>query len=70
MEEQQIQRFVRRYSTDGQFRSSMALQPEQTLSLNGFSLAVAQVIERLMPQLAGAQPLNRLFSARPFFWYH
>lgn len=70
MEEQQIQKFVRRYSTDSQFRSAMALQPEQTLSFNGFSLAVAQVIQRLMPQLAGTQPLDGVLLMKPFFWIH
>lgn len=68
MEEQQIQMFVQRYSTDARFRSELTSRPERTLSLEGATPAVTRVMRSLMPQLAGAQPLHGLFSVTPKFW--
>ena len=52
MEEQQIQDFVHRVSTDEELRKELGRNPDGVIMHEGFSPRVAQIMTRLVPQLA------------------
>jgi hypothetical protein len=52
MEEQQIQEFVHRVSSDEKLRSELASDPEKVVMWEGFSPRVMQIVMRLVPHLA------------------
>ena len=58
MEEQQIQEFVHRVSNDEALRKELASDPEGVIMCESFSPRVAQIITRLVPQLASNQSLE------------
>lgn len=64
MEEQIIQEFVHRVSTDENLRKELVSEPEGVLMREGFSPRVARVISRLMPCLAMEQTTGSTYS----FW--
>lgn len=61
-EEQQIQHFVHRVSTDEQLRTALASTPEEVMVREGFSPRVARIISRLVPHLTVEQELEQSFS--------
>jgi len=52
MEEQQIQDFVHRVSTEETLRTELANDPKSVIERESFSPRVAQVVMRLVPHLA------------------
>jgi hypothetical protein len=58
MEELQIQEFVHRILTDEELRKELASTPDSVIMREGFSPRVAQIITRLVPQLAMEKPLE------------
>lgn len=64
MEEQMIQEFVHRVSTDENLRKELASAPDGVLMREGFSPRVARVIARLVPCLAMEQTTGSTYS----FW--
>ncbi len=52
MEEKQIQEFVRRVAQDGMLRNELATDPTAVIARENFSPRVAQIVARLIPQLA------------------
>lgn len=64
MEEQQIQEFVHRVSTDKELRKELASAPDSVIMREGFSPRVAQIIMRLVPHLAMEKPLEASLN----FW--
>ena len=52
MEEQIIQEFVHRVSTDEHLRKELASEPESVIMREGFSPRVARVIARMAPYLS------------------
>ena len=65
MEEQQIQEFVHRVSNDEVLRKELASDPTGVISRERFSPRVAQIITRLVPQLALDQQMEPSFA-----WWH
>jgi hypothetical protein len=65
MEELQIQEFVHRVLTDEELRKELASTPDSVIMREGFSPRVAQIITRLVPQLAMEKPLEP-----SLFWWH
>ena len=65
MEEQIIQEFVHRVSTDESLREELATSPESVIMREGFSPRVARVIARLAPHLTMEQSMGQAFS----FWH-
>jgi hypothetical protein len=57
MEEQQIQEFVHRVVTDETMRGELARNPVGVMKRQSFSPRVAEIISRLLPQLAFEQPM-------------
>ena len=57
-EEQQIQQFVHRVSTDEELRNALVRDPEMVIQREGFSPRVAHIISRLVPHLAIEQELE------------
>jgi hypothetical protein len=66
MEEQQIQEFVHRVSNDEALRKELTIDPEGVIVRQGFSSRVAQVVERLVPQLT----LNQEIGPSLNWWPH
>ena len=62
MEEQQIQDFVHRISTEEELRKELARDPDGVIMREGFSPRVAQIMMRLAPQLAMDKPIGPAFS--------
>ena len=65
MEEQIIQEFVHRVSTDENLRKELASEPEGVIMREGFSPRVARVIARLAPHLTVEQSIGQGFG----FWH-
>lgn len=61
-EEQQIQSFVHRVSTDEELRNALVRDPDMVMMREGFSPRVAQIISRLVPHLAVERELEPSFS--------
>ena len=60
MEEQKLQEFVHRVSTDEALRKELASNPESVLKREGLSPRLAKVATRLIPILTvGNQPLDQ-----------
>ena len=58
MEEQQIQDFVHRISTDEELRKELARDPDGVIMREGFSPRVAKIVSRLVPHLAMDEPIG------------
>ena len=65
MEEQQIQDFVHRVSTDEALRKELACDPHGVIMHEGFSPRVAKIVSRLVPHLAMDEPIGPSLS-----WWH
>ena len=65
MEEQQIQDFVHRVSTDEELRKELARDPDGVIMREGFSPRVTGIVTQLVPHLALEKPLN---ATSP--WWH
>jgi hypothetical protein len=65
MEEQQIQDFVHRVSTDEELRNELARDPDGVIMRENFSPRVTQIVTRLAPQLAMDKPLELSLP-----WWH
>ena len=64
MEEQIIQEFVHRVSTDEQLRKEFATEPDRVIMREGFSPRVARVIARLAPHMALDHSIGQSYT----FW--
>ena len=58
MEEQIIQEFVHRVSTDENLRKELASEPEGVIMREGFSPRVARVLSRMVPHLTMEQSIG------------
>lgn len=58
MEEQQIQDFVHRVTTEETLRTELANNPQSVIEREGFSPRVAQVVMRLVPHLSLNKPID------------
>ena len=65
MEEQQIQEFVHRVSTDEALRKELASDPEGVILREGFSPRVTQIVSRLVPHLS----LGHSLPFSPNYWW-
>ena len=65
MEELQIQEFVHRVLTNEELRKELASTPDSVIMREGFSPRVAQIITRLVPQLAMEKQLEVSLA----FWH-
>ena len=65
MEEQIIQEFVHRVSSDENLRKELAANPESVIMREGFSPRVARVVARLAPHLKMEQSIGPTFG----FWH-
>ena len=65
MEEQVIQEFVHRVSTDEKLRKELASDPDSVIMRENFSPRVAWVVARLVPHLAMEQTIGPAFG----FWH-
>ena len=65
MEEQIIQEFVHRVSTDENLRKELVSEPDSVIMREGFSPRVARVVARLSPHLTLEQPVGPSFP----FWH-
>ena len=65
MEEQQIQDFVHRVSTDEKLRNELEHDPDSVIVREGFSPRVAKIVSRLVPHLAMDKPLELSLP-----WWH
>ncbi len=65
MEEQQIQNFVHRVSTNEELHEELTRDPDDVILREGFSPKVAQIVARLVPHLALDEPIS---SESP--WWH
>jgi hypothetical protein len=63
MEEQQIQDFVHRISTDEKLRKELARDPDGVIMREGFSPRIAKIVSRLVPHLAMDEPIG------PSLWW-
>jgi hypothetical protein len=66
MEEQIIQEFVHRASTDEHLRKELASDPDGVIMREGFSPRVARVISRLVPHLLAGQSVGS--ENKPTWW--
>ncbi len=66
MEEQQIQDFVSRVSSDENLRNELANDPDTVIARENFSPRVAQVIIKMVPHLAFGS--GALFAV-PLYWW-
>ena len=64
MEEQLIQEFVHRVSTNEKLREELKRDPDGVIMRESFSPRVAQVVSRLVPHLAFDKPIDPSFP----FW--
>ena len=62
MEEQQIQDFVHRVSTDEELRKELGRDPDGVIMREGFSPRVAKIVLRLVPHLAMDEPIGPSLS--------
>lgn len=62
MEEQIIQEFVHRVSTDESLRKELASKPDSVMMREGFSPRVARVITRLVPHLKAGSSTDTSFN--------
>ena len=62
MEEQQIQDFVHRVSTDEELRKALVRNPDGVIMREGFSPRIAQIVSRLVPHLAMNEPIGPSLS--------
>ncbi len=58
MEEQQIQEFVHRVSTDEELHKELEHDPDSVIMREGFSPRMAQVVKQLVPHLSLEEPLG------------
>ncbi len=58
MEEQQIQDFVYRASTDEGLREELEHDPDSVIMREGFSPRMARVVKQLVPHLSLEEPLG------------
>ena len=58
MEEQQIQDFVHRVSTNEELHEELTRDPDGVILREGFSPRVAQVVSKLVPHLSLEKPLG------------
>ncbi len=58
MEEQIIQEFVHRVSTDENLRKELASEPDGVIMREGFSPRVARVLSRIVPHLLAGQSIG------------
>ena len=58
MEEQIIQEFVHRVSSDESLRKELATEPEGVMMREGFSPRVARVLSRMVPHLLAGQSIG------------
>ncbi len=58
MEEQIIQEFVHRISTDERLRKELASEPDSVTMREGFSPRVARVLSRMVPHLLAGQSVE------------
>ena len=58
MEEQIIQEFVHRVSTEEYLRKELASEPESVIMREGFSPRVARVLSRMVPHLLAGQSIG------------
>jgi hypothetical protein len=58
MEEQVIQEFVHRVSTDEKLRKELAGDSDSVLMREGFSPRVARVLSRMVPHLLAGQSIG------------
>jgi len=58
MEEQIIQDFVHRASTDEKLREELANNPDGVIMREGFSPRIARVIARMVPHLSAGQSIG------------
>lgn len=58
MEEQIIQEFVHRVSTDENLRKELATEPDSVMMREGFSPRVARVLTRMVPHLLAGQSVG------------
>jgi hypothetical protein len=65
MEEQQIQDFVHRVSTDEELRKEMGRDPDGVIMREGYSPRVTQIIKVLCQHLAMDKPLELSLP-----WWH
>ena len=65
MEEQQIQEFVHRVSTEEALRKELASDPEGVILREGFSPRVTQIVSRLVPHLS----LGHSLAFSPNYWW-
>jgi hypothetical protein len=65
MEEQQIQDFVHRISTDEELRNELVRDPDSVIMREGFSPRMTRVVKQLVPHLSLEEPLGP--SLR---WWH
>ncbi|TMD56820.1 MAG: hypothetical protein E6I93_04265 [Chloroflexi bacterium] len=65
MEEQLIQEFVHRVSTDEKLCEELKNDPDGVIMREGFSPRVAQVVSRLVPHLAFDKPIDPSLN----FWH-
>lgn len=65
MEEQQIQDFVHRVSTDEELRKELERDPDSVIMREGFSPKMARVVKQLGPHLSLEEPLGPSLS-----WWH
>ena len=63
MEEQQIQDFVHRVSTDEELRKELGRDLDSVIMHEGFSPKVAKIVSRLVPHLAMDEPIG------PSLWW-
>ena len=62
MEEQIIQEFVHRISTDENLRKELVSEPDSVIMREGFSPRVARVIARLVPHLKAEPSIDTSFN--------
>ncbi|HEY6539635.1 MAG TPA: hypothetical protein VIZ18_01815 [Ktedonobacteraceae bacterium] len=65
MEEQIIQEFVHRVSTDEKLRQELATNPDSVIMREGFSPRVTRVVARLVPHMTVEQSIGSTFG----FWH-
>jgi hypothetical protein len=64
VEEQIIQEFVHRVSTDENLRQELATTPDSVIMREGFSPRVARVVARLVPHMTVEQSIGSAYQ----FW--
>ena len=65
MEEQMIQEFVHRVSTDENLRKELVSEPESVIMREGFSPRVAGILSRMVPKMLAGESIG---SENEAFW--